>query len=139
MHLRIFDVVLRVVMVHIEGLKEVKKNLVLGLLALDHVRVLLCVVKVSDVIDVNDSVLFDIEHIECLHAELLAEVIHFSADSPQELVVTDLAITIAIESFCEADALVMVQTHAHVFDGLTCFLVVKVSRLVVVPDFESAA
>lgn len=86
-------------MVRVKCFEEVEQNLIFGLLALDHIRVLFRVVGVADVVDVEETATVDIEDLEGLHAEVFTELVHFTADAPEELVVADLAVALSIEKF----------------------------------------
>jgi hypothetical protein len=84
-------------MLSLEGLQELLKDLVLGFLSSNNIRMSLSIVDSLNVFDVNPAVAISIESGISLKANLLSGLIHGTSNSSDELIVLDEARAIVVE------------------------------------------
>mmetsp|Transcript_3978 Transcript_3978/g.9456 ORF Transcript_3978/g.9456 Transcript_3978/m.9456 type:complete len:235 (+) Transcript_3978:529-1233(+) len=92
---------LAVLLALVEGVEELLEDLLLRLLARDHVRVGLGVVLVGDVVDVHEAALVRVQNVEGQEHELGAAGVHLAANAHQELVVGDGTPRVLVEKLEE--------------------------------------
>lgn len=129
-------VVVAQVVVRFECLKELKQDLLLGLLAREHVRVCLSRVDALDVVDVDPPVAVLVQLSEGLRHQSLAAGVHGSAELAEELVVVDGAGAVDIEVGVECADLRVGEAEHVVLHGLGELVEVQRSAVVVVHNAE---
>ena len=129
MSLHIAEVVLKCV-------KELVEYLVFGLLAGFHIRVLLGVVRLSDIVNIKLARLVGVHNAVSFLADGHSASIHLASNASQELVVGDFTTAISVKDVeCDA-SLIWMKTDSEVVHGFLEFFLVEGFVVVVVSDLE---
>ena len=120
----------------LEGLKELLKDLILSLLALEDLGVSICSVDALDVVNVNPAVIVSVENVVSLEDNLLSSGVHGTADSTNELVELKETSLIIVEVVEELLHLTLGETEHIVSASLRELELVEGARVVIVHDLE---
>lgn len=102
----------------LKSLDEVIEDLLLCLLALNHIWVLASVVPVLDVIKINNSVSVDVKLVESLLDKRASVIIHLPANSHNKLVNVKSAIMIGIKEVKDQRNIFLVDADLKIFASL---------------------
>jgi hypothetical protein len=120
----------------LEGLKELLKDLILSLLALEDVGVSISSVDALDVVNVNPAVVVSIENVVGLEDDLLSGRVHGAADGTNELVELKETSLVIVEVVEELLHLTLGETEHVVSASLRELELVEGARVVIVHDLE---
>jgi len=120
----------------LEGLKELLKDLILSLLALEDLGVSISGVDALDVVNVNPAVIVSVENVVSLEDNLLSSGVHGTADSTNELVELKETSLIIVEVVEELLHLTLGETEHIVSASLRELELVEGARVVIVHNLE---
>lgn len=120
-----------------EGVQEFVKYIFFSFLAKLNIRVVLCVVAALQVFNVNVTVTISIEPLKSQGHNVSSSVTHPTNNSPEELIVVNLSISISIELLEYSANLLRILADSVVSHGLGELLTIKRLRFIVVHDLEN--
>jgi hypothetical protein len=125
--------------VHFKGIQEFDKNLILGLSAKLHIRVVLGIVDVLKIIELNYTIAVFVKLLECSLDKLLSQGVHNTNKSSEELVIAYCSILVNIKDAEENLSFFLGDLNSVVLDGFEKFRELKHFVVVVVDDLEDSS
>ena len=98
-----------------------------------------CIVCALNVFKRDYSIPRSIQNLECLDAELCAEVVHWTDNDANELVEFYFSVTIYVEALEKCGQILRLNLNAKVLDCLIELIWVESTTVIVVHDLELAA
>eukprot|EP00636_Phaeomonas_parva_P017624 CAMPEP_0118869644 /NCGR_PEP_ID=MMETSP1163-20130328/12899_1 /TAXON_ID=124430 /ORGANISM="Phaeomonas parva, Strain CCMP2877" /LENGTH=337 /DNA_ID=CAMNT_0006804559 /DNA_START=135 /DNA_END=1146 /DNA_ORIENTATION=+ len=121
---------------HVEGVEELAENVVLRLLAREHVRVLRGVEGLHHLLRLDDAAAVLVEHVEGHVHEAAAARVEHAAHAREELVEVHAAAAVLVEVSEEHLHLLLAEPQVHLGHGLLELAELQALRAVVVHDAE---
>lgn len=122
--------------VGLEGLQELHEDLVLGLLALDDIRVLLGVVRVLDIFQLQVPIAVLVNAPECLLHECASVIRKFASDRHEELIDVEAAVPIRVKEVKYQRHVLFVDAHFEIAASLRKLVLAYALAAIVVHDCE---
>ena len=101
---------------------EVHEDLLLGLLALNDIRVSLSIISFLNVVNLDVTIGVAVERAECTFNKGLAVIVHLSTDCHKELVYVQGSVTIDIEHVEECGNILFIDSHTEIAAHLCKFV-----------------
>ena len=121
----------------LEGIEELVEDVLFGLLAGHNVWMFLSVVPGTDVVNVKNATLIQIDNCESFLGKGNSTGVHGSHDLAKELVIDDLTVVIGVESIKDCFELQAVAGDTVALESLGKLGIVESTRVIVVHDLET--